>query len=288
MWSDEARKPSYGFEANIRVRFTNDLLGTIPRNEDILKDYIASKAPDAKTIDQEVAESGVDQITENATTGFPRGLFLKTADGLLLDPVYDPMVVAQLDNLQDTCEKVMLPFIWDYQWRGGFKEKIKFLSKASNKKSKAQQKKDEAAGIAEEKTKQYACAAISNYKQVVDGNWFVKQRRCPLYVPETYINDFGETVRTYDDKGNLPVLSRPLRADTMQGPRVSISRSELVPAGTECWFTIQLMNAKDKEAFIECMDMMANIGMLQWRSGGKGTLVWTPADANGNPIDIEL
>lgn len=43
----------------IKLTFTEPVLGTSPTNEDIYRDFIGSKAPDAATIDDEVAALGV-------------------------------------------------------------------------------------------------------------------------------------------------------------------------------------------------------------------------------------
>ena len=74
-----------------RITFTDDLLGTCSGNADIHREFIASKAPDAQKIEDEVAALGVDGVEEKAMTIFPK--------------------------LQDGT-----PFLWDYQIRGFFKE----------------------------------------------------------------------------------------------------------------------------------------------------------------------
>ena len=74
-----------------RITFTDDLLGTCSGNADIHREFIASKAPDAQKIEDEVAALGVEGVEEKTMTIFPR--------------------------LQDGT-----PFLWDYQIRGFFKE----------------------------------------------------------------------------------------------------------------------------------------------------------------------
>ena len=74
-----------------RITFTDDLLGTCSGNADIHREFIASKAPDAQKIEDEVAALGVDGVEEKTMTIFP-----KLPDGT--------------------------PFLWDYQIRGFFKE----------------------------------------------------------------------------------------------------------------------------------------------------------------------
>ena len=39
----------------VRLTFTEPLLGTWPSNQNVARDYIASKSPDAATIEDEIA-----------------------------------------------------------------------------------------------------------------------------------------------------------------------------------------------------------------------------------------
>ena len=75
----------------VRLTFTESILGTSPANEDIYREFIASKAEDAATIEEEVAALGVDMVAEKGMTVFP-----KLDDGT--------------------------PFLYDYQIKGFFKD----------------------------------------------------------------------------------------------------------------------------------------------------------------------
>jgi hypothetical protein len=92
------------YKLNVRLTFTEELLGTASANEDIHREFIASKSPDAATIEDEVAAVGVEEVVEKAMTIFPR-----TADGQ--------------------------PFIYDYQIRGFFKEACGALRKVKDSES---------------------------------------------------------------------------------------------------------------------------------------------------------
>ena len=83
----------------IKITLNEEMLGMSPANADIYREYIASKSPDAATIDEEVASIGVDAVEEKGITVFPR-----TEDGT--------------------------PFLWDYQIKGFFKDTCQMLSKA--------------------------------------------------------------------------------------------------------------------------------------------------------------
>ena len=56
----------------VRLTFLEPVLGTWPSSENIARDYIASKAPDASTIEDEIAALGADAVAEKGKTVFPR------------------------------------------------------------------------------------------------------------------------------------------------------------------------------------------------------------------------
>jgi hypothetical protein len=59
-----------------RMTLTEPMLGTLPNNPEIYSTYIASKAPDGKNIEEEIASVGVDSVINKDTT-----VFARTADG---------------------------------------------------------------------------------------------------------------------------------------------------------------------------------------------------------------
>ena len=93
-------------KVHIKLTFTDDLLGTSSGNPDIHREFIASKAPDAAKMEEEVAALGVDAVEEKSMTVFP-----KLADGT--------------------------PYLWDYQIRGFFKEICGAMRGISGTKSSA-------------------------------------------------------------------------------------------------------------------------------------------------------
>ena len=84
----------------IRLTLTEDILGTASANPELHEEYIASKAPDAQTMREEVEALGADAVLEKAMTVFP------------LDTDGDPM-------------------LWDYQIKGFFKDTAGMLKKVS-------------------------------------------------------------------------------------------------------------------------------------------------------------
>lgn len=89
----------------VRLTFLEPVLGTWPSNENIARDFIASKAPDASTIEDEIAALGADAVAEKGKTVFPR------TDGQ--------------------------PILYDYQIKGFFKDACGMLARVKAKKSSA-------------------------------------------------------------------------------------------------------------------------------------------------------
>jgi hypothetical protein len=57
---------------NVHLRFIDEALGTTAANKEIYSQFIASKAPDAATMEDEVAAFGADAVAEKGTTVFPK------------------------------------------------------------------------------------------------------------------------------------------------------------------------------------------------------------------------
>ena len=201
-------------EIKVKVTYTEELLGTSPANQQLYEDFIASNAPDAPSRKQEIEAHGVMEVTEKAMTVFPR---------LSEDELRD----MGFDTDGD------VPFTWDYQWKGYFKDSCGMLRNATGTKS----------------------SKFTAYKKKIDGLVFVKERKVPLVLP---------------DGGCTGECRRPLRADTPQGPRVALAYSETVPAGTTQEFTIVLLK-DDMEGLVhEWLDYGILHGTGQWRNSGKG------------------
>ncbi len=81
---------------HIDLKFIQPILGTASSNPRIHEQFIASKAPDAPSLKEEVAALGVEAVEQRGTTVFP-----KTKDGQ--------------------------PFLWDYMIKGFMKDACKSL-----------------------------------------------------------------------------------------------------------------------------------------------------------------
>lgn len=185
----------------IKLKLTEDLLGTAPANPDLLADFVAGKAPDPEKTEEEMDAVDVPAEIQKSSTVFAR------RDGA--------------------------PILWDYQIKGFFKDACGMLRRipetGSNK--------------------------LKAHKKVVDGLIFVTPRAIPLVLPE------GK---------ELTWCERPLRAQTAQGERIALARSEAAPAGTTLEFQVLLLDAKLVELVEDWLEYGALRGLGQWRNSGMG------------------
>lgn len=73
------------------------------------------------------------------------------------------------------------------------------------------------------------------------------------------------------DNAEIGFCERPLRAETAQGPRVAIARSEEIPAGAWFEFTLEIFKSQVNEDLLrELMTYGKYKGLGQWRNGGHG------------------
>lgn len=136
--------------------------------------------------------------------------------------------------------------IYDYQIKGFFKDACGALRNADGKLSKK----------------------ITAYKSKIDGLVFVGPRFIPCVLFEG---------------AKIGVCERPLRAETAQGPRVSVCRSETIPAGSTLEFEVTILAAKigkgddavnAEELVREWFDYGQLRGLGQWRNSGKGRFTY--------------
>lgn len=191
-------------EMKVKLTFTDDVLGVMPANKELHETYVASNAPDAPSIEEEIAAMGVNEVVEKTMTVFP-----KLDDGM--------------------------PFFWDYQLRGFFKDAIGMLRRVPGTN----------------------CSKCKAYKKIVDGLIFINERKIPITM-----------------SGPMGDCQRPLRADTPQGSRIALAHSESIPEGSMIEFTINMLENNLEAIVRECLDYGKLRGLGQWRNSGKGRFVW--------------
>lgn len=148
------------------------------------------------------------------------------------------------------------PIFWDYQIRGFFKDACSMLSRSAGK--------DAATG---KKRVTNKSSALKSYKKVIDGNIFVLPRQIRIKF-----------------SGEMGLCQRPLRAETMQGPRTALAASETVPAGSSMDMTIITADRAMMDTVEEWLDYGILRGLGQWRNSGKGKFRWVELDKDGQPI----
>ena len=127
------------------------------------------------------------------------------------------------------------PFFYDYQIKGFFKDTCGGLRKVKGTKS----------------------SGIKAFKKEIDKLIFVEPRNIPIL----FDGEMGE-------------CCRPLRAQTMQGERVSLALSEQIPAGAACEFTVVCLCDDHEKVVREWLDYGRFSGIGQWRNSGKGRFRW--------------
>lgn len=131
------------------------------------------------------------------------------------------------------------PFLWDYQIKGFLKEALGILVELEEGELK----------VGKTKLSKYT------YKRIADNYVFVGPRRIRL-------GPVG------------PICTRPLRAETMRGERVSLASSETMPAGTSFDLEISTPASALLPLICRCLDYGGLKGLGQWRNSGKGRFSW--------------
>lgn len=185
----------------VKVTFTEPLLGTVSMNPALYEEYIATKAPTVENGEQELET--VEEMTEKGTTGFHR------VDGK--------------------------PIMYDYAIKGFCKDACGMLRRVEGTESKK----------------------LTNFKKQIDGLVFVKPRQIPIQVV-----------------GEISILTRPLRAQTAQGERVALSRSESIGPGSSMEFAVKVLGGISEKLLREWLEYGELRGLGQWRNGGYGSFTY--------------
>ena len=128
------------------------------------------------------------------------------------------------------------PYLWDYQIKGFFKDACSMLDRVLP-----------------------ATKKLKAYKKVIDGLIFVQPRKLT-------INTNG---------GGIGIIERPLRAQTAQGERISLARSEAVPAGSKMRFSLMMLDEELWDSVKSWLEYGSLRGLGQWRNSGMGRFTWS-------------
>jgi hypothetical protein len=124
------------------------------------------------------------------------------------------------------------PVLWDYQVKGFLREAARIFNGSKE------------------------IGGIKALRSKVGNLVFVTPRMIPLILPAD---------------GKIEYLERPLRAETPQGPRETIARSEILPVGTALHCELEVFgDVIDRDVLTYLLDYGRYQGLGQWRNGGWG------------------
>lgn len=189
-------------EMKVKVTTTENMLGSSPADPDVYTRFIGEN-----TTPENVAEE-VEALTEQEE--FEKGL----------------TVFPRLNGQ---------PFVWDYQWKGLFKDACGMLRRVPG-------------------TESSKCKA---FKKIIDGLIFVNERKI-----------------TIETDQEITICERPLRASTAQGDRVALAASECIAPGATMTFTICCLVDSDMKMVKEWLQYGKLRGFGQWRNSGMGRFNW--------------
>lgn len=127
------------------------------------------------------------------------------------------------------------PILYDYVIKGFFKDACGMLRRVKDTRS----------------------SKIRAYKKIIDGLVFIDPRQIPINLSE-----------------KMGVLERPLRAQTAQGERVALARSDTCPVGTTIEFDVLILGGVSEGLLKEWLDYGRLRGLGQWRNGGYGRFTY--------------
>ena len=221
----------------VRITFIEPLLGTASSNPECQQNYIIAGA---RSPGKEAEEASIHADMIKARI---KALMASDPETFKTEELAREAIIASSLNMlyKDANGN---PFMWDYQWRGFFKEIAGFLMGSPDSLTKA------AAAAPSTKFSKWTM------KSTITGMFHVRPRQIPLNV-----------------SGDITVCNRSLRAETMQGPRTSIAKSEQANPGTTCEFKVALLNKGYEDMARELLTFGIFQGTGGWRSGGKGRFV---------------
>ena len=123
------------------------------------------------------------------------------------------------------------PMLYDYAIKGFFKDAASMLRYDT----------------------QSGSAKLTAYRKKIDGLIFVEPRRIPIEVV-----------------GEIGILERPLRAQTAQGERVALARSEMIAPGSSIEFSVLCLSVIKETLLREWFEYGALRGLGQWRNANYG------------------
>ena len=229
-----------------KLTFIDQILATTPGNEEIYSDYIASKAFDVKTkVEDPKDEKQVAAAKKEARENTDE-------EKEALHTMLDGMEEIEKGTTFFFKDENGNPYIYSYWLYGFFKSACSALKKVPGTLS----------------------SKIKAYKKEIDLLFKVFPDASDKSTRHIKLENYGE----------LGMCERPLRAQTMQGERVALSRSESAQPGTTIEFDVVLLRDTDEDVLMEWMDYGVFNGLGQWRNSGKGAFEYEVIAKDGKAV----
>lgn len=251
------------------LEYITDLLGTQPKDKEVYRRYLQSKIAEmAEKTRKRVEKEGGDPATD---PGF--------ADGTpAVDEAAAARAAEELSSIQTIedrgwtgfFEDAEGPFLLDYMVKG-------FLCEA------ARRLKTGDAGGGED---------VKQLQDKFKGYVFLDRRKVRLPAPDS-VKEWGEDEErpliTYDPETKKFRCERPLRAQTAQGPRITVVRSDVILAGARIEFGLTVLRGGGITRGIleDVLSYGEFQGMGQWRTGGWGRFKVVKLEKVGGDADAE-
>ena len=129
------------------------------------------------------------------------------------------------------------PMMYDYQFKGMFKDACGCLRRVPDTES----------------------SKMKAYKKEIDGLIFVAPRKVEIAIPAGT---------------GITITERSLRAQTAQGERIALARSETVAAGSVIRIEVMMLKESLEKSVREWLDYGKLRGLGQWRNSGMGIYSW--------------
>ena len=232
-----------------KLTFIDNVLATTPGNQEIYADYIASKA----TAEDNIKSHVKDMTDDTAVAEVKAEMKEKKAEEIEAHAeCFDTETELEKGTTFFFKDEDGEPYIWSYWISGFFKSACSGLKKIKGTKSEK----------------------IKAYKKEID----------LLIKPFPDANDKSSRKIKLHDYGELTMVERPLRAQTMQGERVALARSESAQPGTWIQFDVVILKDDLEDAVTEWMDYGVFNGLGQWRNSGKGAFEYEVVAIDGKPV----
>lgn len=244
----EAKEP-YKAEYTVKQWFVLPLLGSQPGDKDLFKSYIASRAPDAPTREDELTNATVEEVAARGVNVFLR----RTKTGK--------------------------PCVGQHTIRGFFKEAMTAARRQEGNISE---------DLKAHKSKITSNVAISPVYIELQFPEEVVGLKTEAEFNESGFGNYGVIKFPAEGrfvKHMMPTLDRPLQAETPKGKITSIASSEMAPAGTSIEYNMEIDSKDLPDGIFDVLKRGFKHGTGQWRGSGEyGNFVMEVRDKDGNIV----